>query len=153
MLQELAAKSAELAEQEQFLQDRELAMQSQAQELEAKQSQLMQNKAEVSAQREGLSEARRQLEQQRRPVEQRFAVPSYWESATGRSGASGNDTFVPLEDEIMGQPATWSARNPKEKTLEALEAAILIDNLDWIGWGRDQACPAQRQGLQLISLA
>ena len=52
MLQELAAKSAELAEQEQVLQDRELAMHSQVQELEAKQKQLMHSKAEVSSQRD-----------------------------------------------------------------------------------------------------
>ena len=38
----------------------------------------------------------------------------------------------------------------QDRTIGALQAAILIDNLDWIGWGRDQACPAQHSGLELL---
>jgi len=138
VLQDLTARSVELAEQEAVLKERDLAVQSQAQELESKQKLLSREMADVTAKKDKLSEARRQLEEQRRLVEERFSLPKYWAAKLlGPSVSQSDDvSFVPVID---------------DQTLGALQACILIDNLDWIGWGRDQACPAQHSGLEVVT--
>lgn len=77
-------------------------------------------------------------QEQRRLVEERFSLPKYWAAKLlGPSVSQSDDvSFVPVID---------------DQTLGALQACILIDNLDWIGWGRDQACPAQHSGLEVVT--
>ena len=71
-------------------------------------------------------------------MEERFSLPKYWAAKLlGPSVSQSDDvSFVPVID---------------DQTLGALQACILIDNLDWIGWGRDQACPAQHSGLEVVT--